>query len=239
MIVDLTTDCCGGTGWYKKPVPFGHPDWGKLFVCECGRAGNPEQRRATLESELGGYAKCSFDTFLHDRACEPHDWNGVTYNPTEQKTALRIAVRKAQQYAQQPEGHLYIHGSFGAGKTHLAAAIGKACADRNLRVKYRNMPRLFDEMRQAVGDFGVDTLLQPLIGADILILDDFAAENASDFVSGRLFRLIDERIHKPVIITSNLDQQSLAERVGGRLQSRISMAKTIWLPVSDYRKHLR
>lgn len=239
MKVDLSVQCCDGSGWYLKNVPFGHPDFGKLFRCECGRSGNPEGRRESLAAALRGYSECTFESWDLERQLEPNSWGGISYSTADQQKALRIATRKAKEYAADPDGFLFLFGSFGAGKTHLAAAIGRECASRNLRVQYHNIPRLFDELRGAAGDFAVDEALNPLLNCDVLILDDIGAEEAaSQFIQGRLFRIIDERINKSIIFTSNLDQKTLGDKLGGRLASRMFMAETIWLPVSDYRKHM-
>ena len=242
--VDLThmfeaPTCCDGSGWYLKQVPFGHPDFGKLQRCECGRAGDPAARMSALTKALRAYGECSFENWNAQREVENTSWGGVSYNITDQQKALRIATKRAMDYVEEPEGHLFIFGAFGAGKTHLAAAIGKALAEKNMRVEYQNLPRLFDELRAAAGDFAVDERMKPLLNSDVLILDDLGAEDAtSQFIQGRLFRLVDERMHLPTIFTSNLDLPVLEQKIGGRLQSRLYMAKHIWLPVSDYRKSL-
>jgi DNA replication protein DnaC len=229
--------CCDGSGWYKKEVPFGHPDWGKLFRCECGKAGDPEARMNALHDALKSYGECRFDNWFTDRPVEPTTWGGVTYKTEDQYKALRIATKRAKAYADDPEGMLFIFGSFGAGKTHLAAAIGYACAERNLRVQYHNITSLVSKLRQAAGDFDVESIMQPLLTADVLILDDIGAEESmSAFIQSQIYRLIDERLHLATVITSNLDVQSLTDKIGGRTQSRLQMAQTIWLPVSDYRK---
>jgi DNA replication protein DnaC len=236
MMVD--TVCCDGTGWYKKDVPFGHPDWGKLFRCECGRSGDPEARMHALHDALRAYGECRFDNWLESRAVEPTTWGGVTYDANAQLKALRIATKRAKTYADDPEGMLFIFGSFGAGKTHLAASIGFACAQRNLRVQYYNITKLVSTLRQAAGDFDVEAMMRPLLAADVLILDDIGAEEGmSPFIQSQIYRLIDERLDQATVVTSNLDLASLGDKVGGRIHSRLQLAQTIWLPVSDYRKH--
>jgi DNA replication protein DnaC len=241
MKVDLShigTVCCDGTGWYKKPVAFGHPDFGKLYRCECGRAGNPDARYNELKESLGAYADCSFDTWNAARQInEAVTWGGNTYDANQQSRALNIATKKAKEYADNPDGSLFIFGSFGAGKTHLASAMAlHACGQRNIRVKYRDITTLFDKLRSAAGDFAVDEAMQPLIDCDLLVLDDIGAEDVTSFIHGRLFRLIDSRLHKANIITSNVEIEQLTNILGGRIHSRLQMANRIWLPVSDYRK---
>lgn len=233
------SDCCGGTGWYKKPVPFGHPDFGKLFRCECGRAGDPEARRTKLNVQLKAYAGCTFETWNAQRPVGALEWGGVAYPPAHQRKALVIATKLAYEWAQNPSGMLYIYGSFGAGKTHLASAIGHVVASNNGWVEYHNLPELLDSLRAASSfstEQTVDDVLRPLLQCDVLILDDIGTEELSQFTHGRIFRIIDERLHKATIFTSNIEVSQMAERVGGRLHSRFQLAPVIWLPVSDYRQ---
>lgn len=234
-----TTDCCGGTGWYKKDVPFGHPDFGKLFRCECGKAGS-EERMARFHDHLKAYQHCTFESWNAERSFgQAVEWGGVTYPPTDQQKALAIATRRAWGYANNPQGMLFIFGGFGAGKTHLAVAIAQHVASTK-RVEYYSAPDLFDKLRSAAGRFGVEDMLAPILSADLLVLDDIGADDvASSFIQGRLFRIIDERLHLPTIITSNLDLPSLEEKIGGRLQSRLHQSTKIWLPIADYRKERR
>lgn len=233
---NTTTVCCDGSGWYVKSVPFGHPDFGKLFRCECGRAGDPDARKTALREQLKGYADCTFDTWHEQRHLAAHTWGGVTYTDTQQRKALAIATRIAKDYASNPTDGLFIFGSFGAGKTHLAAAIGNACAENNLRVQYFNIPSLFTKLRSASGSFSVDDALEPLLACDVLILDDIGSEDVTSFIHGRLFSVIDERLHKATVVTSNVELDKLEEQIGGRIHSRLQLARQVWLPVSDYRK---
>lgn len=235
----MSTQCCGGTGWYKLDVPFGHPEWGKMFRCECGCAGSDE-REERLQSQLRSYSDCTFETWNTQRVFKSaHQWGNVAYSPEDQQKALEIATKRAWSYANDPHGLLFMFGGFGAGKTHLAVAIANHVSATK-RVEYRSAPELFDNLRSAAGRFAVDDVLAPILTADLLLLDDIGADDvASSFIQGRLFRIIDERLHLPTIITSNLDLPSLEERIGGRLQSRLYQSTKIWLPISDYRKEQR
>ena len=56
-------DCpyCGGAGFYKEAVPYGHPSFGKLFPCACKLAERESHLRGSRidilskpQGELGG-----------------------------------------------------------------------------------------------------------------------------------------------------------------------------------------
>jgi hypothetical protein len=81
---------CGGAGWVKEAVPFGHPHFGVLFPCTCTqqqRAAHEAAERARL-SNLGG---------LHDKTF-------ATFNPFI--PGLRAVIATIRTYARQPDGWL-------------------------------------------------------------------------------------------------------------------------------------
>lgn len=65
--------------------------------------------------------------------------------------------------------------------------------------------------------------------ADLLLLDDVGATPLSDWSRSRLFGLLDSRWAQalPTVITSNLTQRGLAERLGERATSRLGQHLTV------------
>ena len=64
-------------------------------------------------------------------------------------------------------------------------------------------------------------LLDALELADLLVLDDLGAEQASDWQLSKLFEVIDTRAGKPTIYTTNHNSMTLAEQVGNRNFDRL------------------
>lgn len=69
--------------------------------------------------------------------------------------------------------NVLITGPTGVGKSYLASALGQAACREGLRVLYRRVPRLFDELALARAEGSYARLLARLAKADVLILDDF------------------------------------------------------------------
>lgn len=110
-----TCPICGGTGYVTADVPIGHPNFGKAIPCECQTNNHVQRRieRLRTMSHLGDLTYLTFDTFL----AEPtHLAQDKAYN-------LRRAFETCSYYAEQPDGWLLLTGTYGCGKTHLAAAI--------------------------------------------------------------------------------------------------------------------
>lgn len=131
-------------------------------------------------------------------------------------------------------------GLAGVGKTHLVAACANALLDRGVRVIFATVPDVLADMRRAVKEDTLEDVMVELRECDVLCLDDLGAERVtgSGFVPEQLYRLLNYRYEQelPVLATSNLDADALAEQLGDRIVSRLAEMCT-WVPVkaSDYR----
>jgi ribosomal protein S27AE len=74
------------------------------------------RRLRSLQVESGPWRHCTALTFENFHA-EP------SHLPPDKQTNLRRACETCSNFAAQPEGWLLLSGSYGCGKTHLAAAI--------------------------------------------------------------------------------------------------------------------
>ncbi len=139
---------------------------------------------------------------------------------------------------------LFLHGAFGAGKSHLAAALANAALSRGQIVRFVTVNKLLDTLRAAIDRGDTEALISDLITCDLLILDELAsahlAECASDWRFGRIERLINERLNRPTVITSNLAIDDLAlpgdlraERVADRIAD---VSQIVWMPIASYRR---
>jgi DNA replication protein DnaC len=214
-------------------VPYGHPDFGTLQRCPCGRAGKDPERLALLAVRLGDELarldRCTFQTFDLQRPLPPFE--GMS--PEAQRTQLQRAYDACMAYAAAPAGWLYLHGTYGAGKSHLAAAIAHTLVADGWTARYRSTPGLLDAIRAGFSSGTADSIFADLLHADLLVLDDIGAEHLTGWAEERLFRLLNERQGQATVLTSNVHPDDLP----GRLASRIAgNARLCWLPVSDYRR---
>lgn len=249
---------CDGSGYYLLAVPHGDPRWGKLQRCACGRSADSSRAAARLGDELGGLAHCTFETFDLARPLLPiYQLDGRYYQqlhrvPMErrgdaklisipvQETALANAYHDAHAYAADPRGWLCLHGAYGAGKSHLAAAIAHVRAASGESVRYRSVPGLLDRVREGFKDGTADAVFNDVLGCDLLILDDLGAQHLSGWSYERLFRILNERQGVGTIVTMNVHPDDLANPAdvdAARLTDRIAQAaRKVWLPISSYRR---
>jgi DNA replication protein DnaC len=138
------------------------------------------------------------------------------------------------------------------GKTHLAVAILKALtAEKGAAGLFYDCRDLLKEIQNSynpvsqASELGV---LQPVLRAELLVLDDMGAGKPSDWVKETLAHIINQRYNdkRATVFTSNfLDvydeartgEDTLEERIGTRLRSRLfEMCKVVMVHGEDYRR---
>lgn len=224
-------DLCNGLGVISYDVPVDHPDFGKLFRCPNNPAGEDHERKQRLRriSNLGAFQDKTFENFQVDRPLLTH---------TAQQS-LRLAYSMARDFAASPDGWLVLEGTYGCGKTHLAAAIGNACLARGEMVLFITTPDLLDHLRSTYGpssEIGYDEMFDRIRGANLLILDDLGSENPSQWAGEKLFQLLNHRYSQrlPTVITTNVD----LDQIDGRIRSRMldeALIRRAKIAAPDYR----
>lgn len=201
-------------GFLTVDVPMGHPEFGKAIPCSC-RAQERAYRklnRLLRMSNLDGLEPLTFDRF--DASPE--------HLSREHKHSLHYASTTCQHFAQQPEGWLLITGTYGCGKTHLAAAIANERLNAGHSVLFQVVPDLLDHLRRSFGpnsDVTYDELFEQVRSTPLLILDDLGAQHSSGWAQEKLFQLLNHRynVKLPTVITTNLRMDEIEPRLRSRL----------------------
>lgn len=141
-----------------------------------------------------------------------------------------VAFKQARKYVLGFEEYgglgLLLWGTFGNGKTRLAAAVANGLKQKGKTVVFQSVPELLERIRHTFNKNNTETeqqIMNALLKCDLLILDDIGAEKVTDWVSDVLFRIIDGRYrrNKPILYTSNLKPSELEEKLGRRIYDRI------------------
>ncbi len=212
---DRVCSICKGAGYLVKDVPFDHPDFGKLFPCECKLKELETKRLAELRelSNIGQLARMTFESFVPD---------GHGLNPEKRKN-LRQAYELAREFAENPTGWLIFIGGYGCGKTHLAAAITTHRIAHGQPVLFVVMPDLLDHLRATFSPdspVSYDERFEQVRTAPLLILDDLGAHSTTPWAREKLYQIINYRYNArlPTVITSN----RRLEEIDLRLRSRFN-----------------
>ena len=222
---------CGGTGWITQNVPVEHPNFGKAFRCSCQL---PELESHQLErlrrlSNMHHLERMTFDTFLP----EGHGLN------EKQRTSLRLAYERACAFARKPQGWLLLRGSYGCGKTHLAAAIANECLSHGRPVLFVNVSDLLDHLRATFGptsEVSFDQRFEEIRNAPVLILDDLGTQNATPWAQEKLYQIFNHRYNAqlPTVITTNQDLEEIDPRLRSRLLD-VGFVEQVKILASDFR----
>lgn len=111
--------------------------------------------------------------------------------------------------------NVLISGQTGVGKSYLACALGQAACRHGLKVLYRRLPRLFEELSLAKADGTYTRLLAKLAKVDVLILDDLGTGTLREAQRHDLLEVFDDRYDmRSTVVTSQLPVAKWHEWIG-------------------------
>ena len=114
-------------------------------------------------------------------------------------------------------------GEVGRGKTHLSLAVANEVMDHGKSVIYKRMNDLLEEIRTAKYEDHDDGALLRFFNCDLLVIDDFGADTASEFAKSQIRILLEERNlnNKAWIISTNLTLNMIEEIYSPRVADRL------------------
>ncbi|RIO81075.1 DNA replication protein DnaC [Staphylococcus gallinarum] len=153
--------------------------------------------------------------------------------------AKALCERYANNFTLDNKQSLLLQGSFGTGKSHLSMSIVKTVKEKSYSVLYMNVPQLISTIK---GTYNKDSNLteqelnQVISDVDLMVFDDFGI-NMNEFATSKMFELIESRVGKHNIYTTNLNAQELsknkdAQRIFSRMMSNTTLVK---MDGEDYR----
>lgn len=133
----------------------------------------------------------------------------------ERKRCYKIAKSYADRfayYAAKGEG-LYIEGTNGTGKTHLAAAIALQLINEGIPVICKTSSDMMADIKRGFdsGEVTEYEVLKAYKEVDLLIIDDLGKEQCTDWSMSTLYSILNDRYEdmKPTIVTTNYNTDGL------------------------------
>lgn len=226
-------DCpnCHGVGYLRLDLPVGHADFGKLQICNC-RQGQIQQQVRERLFRLSNLDELSHLTF------ENFETRGRVGLWPQQADSLEIAFNQSQQFSRSLKGWLLLRGTFGCGKTHLAAAIANFVVSMGIPTLFITVPDLLDSLRFAYQDptSTFEERFEQIRNAELLVMDDFGTQNATAWAQEKLFQIINYRYTNrlPMVVTTNLPLEDIEDRIRSRLDDR-DWVTVVHITAPDYR----
>lgn len=221
---------CDGSGW--KTVE--RDGCSAVVRCDCWR----EDTAARMMGQAHipkRYQHCTFENF-------------VTYDNEGLLRAVAVGRRFAEQFPVVDKAPFLI-GPPGIGKSHLAvAALRRVISRTGAQGLFYEVPKLLRLIRSTYDPIvrtAEISILQPIMNAELLVLDDLGKERTSEWVEETLNLIVDTRYNerRHTIFTTNFEEKedrtdpdSLLARVGFRMHSRLyEMCEFLEFDGADYR----
>ena len=189
-----------------------------------------------LQGEAGvppRYADSSFDNYVVSKQSRP----------------LRDALLKYVENIETniAEGYgIYMAGDYGAGKTHLAAAVMREAMLRlptltylfgSLSYTIHRIKRSFEKDGSNCDDRDI---VDNMVCADLIVIDDLGKEHDTPWVRSMAYLIINERYNqkRATIYTTNEDYDKLVARYDAPTMSRITgtCLGLKFMNIGDYRQ---
>jgi DNA replication protein DnaC len=226
-------DICGGSGWVTEAGSL------DARACSCQAREKTKQRVLSASIPKRYFPHCTLAGF-HDRG----------------NLSLKVAKKRVTELVDawpHVDRGLLLMGGCGSGKTHLAVAAMQEIikSGKPGHLLFSNFQELVQEIQASFGDSGTSKseILQPLLEADLLVLDELGSQKPTPFVFDILYYIINSRYNdeKVTVFTTNyLDEpkakgeERLEDRIGERLRSRLyEMTDRVVIEAADYRKQPR
>lgn len=198
------------------------------MVCENKKI-KDEQTKLFKESQ-----NRKFQSMIDDVEEIPSELKNATFQSYKPMTDIQKQAKQTlTNFANNKtdETTMLLLGEVGLGKSHLAVSVASHMRSQGKATLFIDSPSLMDLIRSTFDKRSTltkETILETIINAELLVLDDIGAEytkrDASgfeSFVSDVLFQIVNSRQEKKNIYTTNYTGEELIEKYGRVTAKRI------------------
>lgn len=225
-IITYKCEACEDRGFTRNEIEdTKHPLFGKLIACPTCRV----VKVAGISTSESG---------LHPQDYL-RDWNNLLdlpgHNIREILRAVKWVLRQYETGEVDPQapgyGWVYLHGSYGLGKTDILKTVVARCIQRGIHARYLNGQQLMNDMYSTIeaGKKDKEDYLSPflkeIMTIPVLCLDEFDKIHFTDWGSNQFFLVLNYRWEMATanqsvtLFASNLNYQLIQDEA---LRSRMS-----------------
>ncbi|MDT2864661.1 ATP-binding protein [Vagococcus carniphilus] len=216
--------------------------FGREPICiECKRTALEERENTLVEeimkeqNRINTYDWLNKHSIYLDQTLQHVSFDNYKTNDNETKANKEKALKIAREYYQGANYNTIFTGKPGTGKSHLAMSIAKVVNEHSQPYKKCLFTSIDEVMRKIKDSFNhrdskytEEYVTNLLTSADLLVIDDLGAETgaifsdkqATDFTTKVLYSIMNGRMNKPTIITTNLTSKEMAKMYDQKLISR-------------------
>lgn len=232
------TWACSFCGAVHPPKVYGHPiQADHVLVIRKERCGCPAEREAE--------AKAAQEAEKRRRSFDCAEWvislsrTGLTdwlasatfgaFNPMDAQQAGY--KRRVMEYCTELLGGglgrrswLILHGNYGTGKTHLAAAVLHEATARGFNCRFRVWPQWIERLQATFGGHGDSSaVVDELKSGQVVVLDDLDNQHPTEWTQEKLYTALNHRYNagKPTILTFNHTPTEMAAYLGPAVTDRM------------------
>ena len=138
----------------------------------------------------------------------------VYRDDVQRLTVLKRMIEFVNDYPNNLKG-LYLYGDFGVGKSFMVAALAHDLSEkRGVSSTLLHYPSFVIDVKNAIGDGNVKTLVDEIKLSEVLILDDIGAEQSTAWVRDEILQVILQyrmQENLPTFFTSNFNFEDLEQ----------------------------
>ena len=165
--------------------------------------------------------ECEYKDLISPKYLEllyfPVDYNDGDLKPVSSRSEIYKALKRFNQNPLREKG-IYLHGTFGTGKTFILLKEAKELAKKRINVVFVYYPDFCREIKMNITTGNNEIIINKCKQADVLMFDDIGGEGNSSFVRDEVLGpILQYRMFasKPTFMSSNYSigelEQHLAE----------------------------
>lgn len=214
----------------------------KPFCKECKREDKQAQDEQIAKDGTNAYLKrTSFGwldslSIFADDTVRANRFENYTEVDDETSKNKQMARRITKEYLEGKVFNTFISGKAGTGKTFLSMSILRAINENSMPYKkclFISVDELMRLIKDSISNkespYTEKAMVDRLTKADILVLDDCGAETgaigsgkaATDYTTKILYAIMNGRMNKSTILTTNLSSRELSKMYDQKLLSRM------------------